>query len=313
MPLASGPLASRRSPEAGRFRMSAARRSRAGMCRNIVPVEQSRSPPPRMRSATTPRSSTSRKIAGTTKPSQANQAGRSTAPSRRSRTPRADLLAGLVTTAPPKSREEEAEKRRARSADRYEALRAFQQENGRRAPARSRRRGRGRRRDASSPRRHPMFPVRPPVVVRVRSPPDSEGIRMCDHDAPDSRPRRHGCRAAPARILAPRHAPHRRHRARRGSADDGRGSGGSVTGRGERAGEAARCSAPADLAGGRPPRAHAVQPRREVPDRPAARRRAALRRGLARVHRAQQLRPRRAGTARRARAAAERARLPQTC
>ncbi len=38
------------------------------------------------------------------------------------------LLDDLVTTAPPKNRAEEASKRQARSADRYEALRAFQEQ-----------------------------------------------------------------------------------------------------------------------------------------------------------------------------------------
>jgi hypothetical protein len=38
------------------------------------------------------------------------------------------LLDDLVSTAPPKNRQEEAEKRQARSADRYEAIRVFQQE-----------------------------------------------------------------------------------------------------------------------------------------------------------------------------------------
>ena len=38
------------------------------------------------------------------------------------------LLDDLVTSAPPKNREEQAEKRRARSAERYEAIRRYQEE-----------------------------------------------------------------------------------------------------------------------------------------------------------------------------------------
>ncbi len=38
------------------------------------------------------------------------------------------LVDDLVTAAPPKKREEEAAKRQARSAERYEAIRVYQQE-----------------------------------------------------------------------------------------------------------------------------------------------------------------------------------------
>ncbi|UUT36670.1 DUF2277 domain-containing protein [Microbacterium elymi] len=67
-----------------------------------------------------------RKIAGTTKPSKANQAVFDRAVADIAQATR-HLIDGLVTTAPPKKRDEEAAKRQARSADRYEALRAYQQ------------------------------------------------------------------------------------------------------------------------------------------------------------------------------------------
>lgn len=66
-----------------------------------------------------------RKIAGTTKPSRANQAVFDHAVAEIERATRR-LIDDLVTTAPPKRREDEAEKRRARSAERYEAIRIFQ-------------------------------------------------------------------------------------------------------------------------------------------------------------------------------------------
>ncbi len=66
-----------------------------------------------------------RKIAGTTKPSKANQEAFDRAVADIAHAT-AHLLEDLVATVPPKNREEEAEKARERSADRYEALRAFQ-------------------------------------------------------------------------------------------------------------------------------------------------------------------------------------------
>lgn len=66
-----------------------------------------------------------RKIAGTTKPSQANQVAFDRAVADIAHATR-HLIEDLVSTAPPKNREEEAEKARARSADRYEALRAYE-------------------------------------------------------------------------------------------------------------------------------------------------------------------------------------------
>ena len=68
-----------------------------------------------------------RKISGSTKPSKANEEVFDRAVREIAHITQ-HLLADLVTTAPPKNREEEAEKARARSADRYEALRAFQDE-----------------------------------------------------------------------------------------------------------------------------------------------------------------------------------------
>ncbi|MFJ2550844.1 DUF2277 domain-containing protein [Microbacterium sp. NPDC087591] len=68
-----------------------------------------------------------RKISGTTKPSRANQAAFDEAVEQIARATR-QLVDSLVTAAPPKKREDEAAKRRARSAERYEAIRVYQQE-----------------------------------------------------------------------------------------------------------------------------------------------------------------------------------------
>ena len=61
-----------------------------------------------------------RKISGFTKPSQANQAAFDRAVAEVTEASRR-LLGSLVTTAPPKDREVEAAKRRARSAERFAA------------------------------------------------------------------------------------------------------------------------------------------------------------------------------------------------
>ncbi|HZO58208.1 MAG TPA: DUF2277 domain-containing protein [Solirubrobacterales bacterium] len=61
-----------------------------------------------------------RKISGTTKPSKVNEEAFNRAVDRVAHVT-AHLLDELVTTAPPKDREVEAEKRRARSAARYAA------------------------------------------------------------------------------------------------------------------------------------------------------------------------------------------------
>ncbi len=61
-----------------------------------------------------------RKVSGSTKPSQANAAAFERAVDEVTRVT-AELLDGLVTAAPPKDRELEAAKRRARAAERYAA------------------------------------------------------------------------------------------------------------------------------------------------------------------------------------------------
>ena len=59
-----------------------------------------------------------RKISGSTKPSKANEEAFDRAVEQVAAATR-ELLDGLVTTAPPKDREVEAAKRRARAAERY--------------------------------------------------------------------------------------------------------------------------------------------------------------------------------------------------
>jgi hypothetical protein len=61
-----------------------------------------------------------RKISGSTKPSQANEEAFECAVDQVTRAT-AKLLDGLVTSAPPKDREVEAAKRRARAAERFAA------------------------------------------------------------------------------------------------------------------------------------------------------------------------------------------------
>jgi hypothetical protein len=96
------------------------------MCRNIVPLNN-------LEPAATDDECNDaalqfvRKIAGTTKPSRANQAAFDRAVAEIAHATR-HLLDDLVTTAPPKRREDEAAKRQARSAERYEAIRLYQQE-----------------------------------------------------------------------------------------------------------------------------------------------------------------------------------------
>lgn len=68
-----------------------------------------------------------RKIAGTTKPSQANREAFDRAVADIAHAT-AHLLQDLVAAVPPKNREVEAAKAQARSADRYDALRRFQEE-----------------------------------------------------------------------------------------------------------------------------------------------------------------------------------------
>ena len=107
------------------FPVSSPRRIVGGMCRNIVPLHNFEP------AATDDECHAAalqyvRKITGTTKPSKANEAVFERAVAEVAHATR-HLLDDLVTSAPPKNREEEAAKRRARSADRYEALREFQQ------------------------------------------------------------------------------------------------------------------------------------------------------------------------------------------
>ena len=96
------------------------------MCRNIVPLNNLE-PGATDEECHDAALQFVRKIAGTTKPSRANQAVFDQAVAEIARATRL-LVDGLVTTAPPKSREEEAEKRKARSAERYEAIRVYQAE-----------------------------------------------------------------------------------------------------------------------------------------------------------------------------------------
>lgn len=96
------------------------------MCRNIVPLNN-------LEPAATDEECHDaalqfvRKISGTNSPSRANQAVFDTAIAEIAQATR-QLLDDLVTSAPPKNRAEEAAKRQARSAERYEAIRVYQQE-----------------------------------------------------------------------------------------------------------------------------------------------------------------------------------------
>jgi hypothetical protein len=96
------------------------------MCRNIVPLNNFE-PAASDEECYDAALQFVRKIAGTTKPSRANQDVFDRAVAEIAHATR-HLVDGLVTSAPPKKREEEAAKRRARSADRYEAIRIFQEE-----------------------------------------------------------------------------------------------------------------------------------------------------------------------------------------
>lgn len=96
------------------------------MCRNIVPLNNL-APAATDDECHDAALQFVRKIAGTTKPSRANQAVFDRAVEEIAHATR-HLLDDLVTTAPPKNRSEETAKRQARSAERYEAIRVFQQE-----------------------------------------------------------------------------------------------------------------------------------------------------------------------------------------
>jgi hypothetical protein len=87
------------------------------MCRNIRPLNNFE-PPASRDEVTAAALQYVRKVSGTTKPSQANQAVFDRAVAEIAHLTQ-HLLDDLVTTAPPKNRETEAEKARARSAIRY--------------------------------------------------------------------------------------------------------------------------------------------------------------------------------------------------
>lgn len=95
------------------------------MCRNIIPLNNLEPP-----ATDVDRHEAAvqfvRKISGANAPSRANQEVFDRAVAEIERSVR-QLLDGLVTTAPPKNRDEQREKRQARSAERYEAIRVFQQ------------------------------------------------------------------------------------------------------------------------------------------------------------------------------------------
>jgi len=87
------------------------------MCRNIRPLHNFE-PPASDDEVTAAALQFVRKVSGTTRPSIANQAAFDAAVSEIAHTTR-HLLDALVTTAPPKDREVEAAKARARAAARY--------------------------------------------------------------------------------------------------------------------------------------------------------------------------------------------------
>jgi hypothetical protein len=89
------------------------------MCRNIRPLYNF-APPATEDEIRAASLQYVRKISGFTKPSQANAEAFDRAVDAVA-VASAELLASLSTAAPPKDREVEAEKRRARSADRYAA------------------------------------------------------------------------------------------------------------------------------------------------------------------------------------------------
>ncbi len=95
------------------------------MCRNIIPLNNLE-PPATDDECHEAAVQFVRKISGTNAPSRANQDVFDHAVAEIERSVR-QLLDGLVTTAPPKNRDEQREKRQARSAERYEAIRVFQQ------------------------------------------------------------------------------------------------------------------------------------------------------------------------------------------
>ena len=93
--------------------------SLVGMCRNIRTLHNFE-PPATEDEIRDAALQYVRKISGSTKPSQANEAVFERAVDQIERAT-AELIAGLVTTAPPKDREVEAAKRRARAEQRFAA------------------------------------------------------------------------------------------------------------------------------------------------------------------------------------------------
>ena len=87
------------------------------MCRNIRPLHNFE-PPATADEVTAAAVQYVRKVSGTTRPSQANQAAFDRAVAEVAHATR-HLLDALVTTAPPKNREVEAAKARARAEARY--------------------------------------------------------------------------------------------------------------------------------------------------------------------------------------------------
>jgi hypothetical protein len=87
------------------------------MCRNIRPLHNFE-PPATEDEVAAAALQFVRKVSGSARPSQANQAAFDRAVAEITHVTR-HLLDELVTSAPPKNREVEAEKRRARSAARY--------------------------------------------------------------------------------------------------------------------------------------------------------------------------------------------------
>ncbi|MCI1017457.1 DUF2277 domain-containing protein [Microbacterium sp. C5A9] len=96
------------------------------MCRNIVPLNNL-APAATDAECHDAALQFVRKISGSTSPSRANQAVFDRAVEEIARATRA-LVDDLTTSAPRKDRDAEATKRRARSAERYEAIRVFQEQ-----------------------------------------------------------------------------------------------------------------------------------------------------------------------------------------
>lgn len=95
------------------------------MCRNIIPLNNLE-PPASDDECHEAAVQFVRKISGTNAPSRANREVFDRAVAEIEHSVRR-LLDDLVTTAPPKNRDEQREKRQARSAERYEAIRVFQE------------------------------------------------------------------------------------------------------------------------------------------------------------------------------------------